>query len=162
MAPSPSSGVIHDHPPPPPSLAPFDQVPVASDLEGTGLRPDPRLTTPPTFYDPPMIDPRVQKLAHVLVNYSTEVKPGDLVAIGGGQLAQPLLLAVYEEVLRAGGNPVLQVSLPAAVESLYELASEQQLDFVNPIQTLLVEEADVNIGIGAVENSRALTAVDPE
>ena len=108
-----------------------------------------------------MSDLRVKKLANVLVNYSTEVRPGDLVTITGGQLAQPLLLAVYEEVLRAGGNPVLQVTLPAALESLFELASDTQLDFVNPAQSLLIEQADVTINIGAAENSRALTGIDP-
>lgn len=108
-----------------------------------------------------MLDPRIQKLADVLVRYSTEVRPGDVVAINGEAAAQPLLLAVYEAVLRAGGQPVPIVQLDGAVESFYELAGDDQLDFVNPVSELVYGTFDVNISIGAPTNSRALTGVDP-
>jgi aminopeptidase len=109
-----------------------------------------------------MRDPRVQKLAEVLVHYSTEVREGDVVAITGEPLAQPLLLAVYEEVLRAGGRPITNIALDGAVESLFQLASDDQLEFVNPVSKLIYETADVSIGVSAPTNSRALTDVDPE
>ncbi len=109
-----------------------------------------------------MRDPRIQRLAEVLVRYSTEVRDGDVVAIGGGALAQPLLLAVYEEVLRAGGHPIVNVQLDGAAESLYEFASDAQLDWTDPVRQHLIETVDVNISIGAPVNSRALTAVAPE
>jgi aminopeptidase len=108
-----------------------------------------------------MADPRIQKLARVLVNYSTEVKEGDLVAIRGEAIAEPLLLAVYEEVLRAGGRPMLQASLAGATELFYELASDDQLDFVDPAFKMWVEDADVLISVGGSINSRALTGIDP-
>jgi leucyl aminopeptidase (aminopeptidase T) len=38
-----------------------------------------------------MPDPRVEQLAQVLVNYSTEVKPRDRVGIVGSPLAAPLM-----------------------------------------------------------------------
>jgi aminopeptidase len=109
-----------------------------------------------------MRDPRIEKLAQVLVNYSTEVRPGDLVAVRGDSLAQPLLLAVYEEVLKAGGQPVATVALEGAPEALYEHASDAQLDFTNPIQQHLIETVDVLVSIGAPANSRSLTNVAPE
>ena len=108
-----------------------------------------------------MRDPRVQKLAEILVNYSTEVREGELVAIRGGTLAEPLLLAVFEEVLKAGGRPMVNLTLPGAEEALYEHASDAQLDWVSPMAELTIEQADVSIGISAPENSRALTGVDP-
>ena len=46
-----------------------------------------------------MRDPRVTALARVLVGYSTEIKRGDACLIEGEVAAQPLLQAVYEEVL---------------------------------------------------------------
>ncbi len=58
-----------------------------------------------------MRDPRAERLAKILVGYSTEVKQGEVVAIDGESAAAPLLLAVYEEVLKAGANPVMNVSL---------------------------------------------------
>ena len=55
--------------------------------------------------------PKVKNLAKILVGYSTEVKEGEVVSIDGENAAAPLLLAVYEEVLKAGGNPILNVAL---------------------------------------------------
>ena len=50
-------------------------------------------------------DPRAERLAKILVGYSTKVKEGEVVAIDGDSAAEPLLLAVYEEVLKAGAQP---------------------------------------------------------
>ena len=64
-----------------------------------------------------MRDPRVERLAKILVGYSTEVKEGEVVSIDGESAAEPLLLAVYEEVLEAGGQGAdgLPVDYPADV-----------------------------------------------
>src|SRR5437773_137167 len=48
-------------------------------------------------------DPRLDKLADVLVRYSVGVKPGDLVAIVSEAVAMPLIEATAEAVIRAGG-----------------------------------------------------------
>ena len=52
-----------------------------------------------------MRDPRVDNLARILVGYSTEVKEGDTCVIEGPTAGEPLIAAVYEEVLAAGGQP---------------------------------------------------------
>ncbi len=61
-----------------------------------------------------MLDPRIDKLADVLVSYSVAVQPGDKVVLRGGELAVPLLKAIYAKVLQAerghypvhGANPL--------------------------------------------------------
>ena len=57
--------------------------------------------------------------------------------------------------------PIVRMQLPGAQEALLELASDAQLDWVDPTMALAFEQADVNISIGADENSRALTELDP-
>jgi aminopeptidase len=52
-----------------------------------------------------MRDQRAEHLARILVRYSTRVAPGDMCAIQSTTVAEPLVQAVYEEVLRAGGLP---------------------------------------------------------
>jgi len=44
-----------------------------------------------------MADPRVDKLADLLVNYSIAVQPGQKIAIQGTSLAEPLIrsLSIY-------------------------------------------------------------------
>ena len=57
-----------------------------------------------------MRDPRLDKLAKVLVDYSTQVKPGQLVRVSGEPIAMPLVEAIYEAVLEAGAHPILRVA----------------------------------------------------
>ncbi len=52
-----------------------------------------------------MKDPRIIKLADLLVNYSVKVQPGDWVLITGHMAAEPLISEVLRAVLQAGGNP---------------------------------------------------------
>src|SRR5207249_4905192 len=70
-----------------------------------------------------MADPRVVKLAQVLVDFSAPVKRGDQVAIYGGTAAEPLLRELYAACLRKGAHPTLNVSLPELEEVYYRLAA---------------------------------------
>src|SRR3954471_201787 len=108
-----------------------------------------------------MRDQRVQNLARILVRYSTGVKKDDAVVIGGASSAEPLLLAIYEEVLRAGGNPILQMSPEEAAASFYRLADDDQLRGGSPITEWVYENADVVITVISDDNPRALSNVDP-
>jgi aminopeptidase len=107
-------------------------------------------------------DPRAEALAKILVGYSTEVKEGEVVSIDGESAAEPLLLAVYEEVLKAGANPILNVGLDGQSAIYYKHASDAQLGWISPIAEWMVEHADVRIAIGASTNTRELSAVPPE
>ena len=72
-----------------------------------------------------MRDPRIEKLAQVLVHYSTQVQPGQLVRIMGDPVAMPLLEAVYEQVVQAGAHPVFRC-VPGSLQDLFfEYASEE-------------------------------------
>lgn len=108
-----------------------------------------------------MSDSRLEKLAELLVNYSVSVRPGDRVVIQGGTPAEPLLLAVYAEVMKAGGHPLLLPELPEANELFYRHASETQLLHVSPVEKLIRETFEVMIQIDASPNTRALNQVDP-
>jgi aminopeptidase len=107
-------------------------------------------------------DPRAERLAKILVGYSTEVKPGEIVSIDGESAAAPLLSAVYEEVLKAGAHPVLNVSLDGQAAAYYKHASDAQLDWISPVSEWLLDHADVRIAIGASSNTRELSGVPPE
>ena len=66
----------------------------------------------------PMRDPRVDNLARILVRYSTEVKEGDTCVIEGPTAGEPLIAAVYEEVLRRAGYPIVALSLEGQLADL--------------------------------------------
>ena len=107
-------------------------------------------------------DPRVENLAQILVGYSTKVKEGEVVSIDGESAAEPLLLAVYEEVLKAGAHPMLNVALDGQIAAYFKHASDAQLDWISPVAEWMVDNVDVRISVGASTNTRELSAVPPE
>jgi aminopeptidase len=104
----------------------------------------------------------VEALAQILVRYSTHVQEGDVCVIQSTTPAEPLVQAVYEEVLRAGGLPIMQLTTEGAQSAFFSLASEDQLDWIPPTSTWVSEHADVRIGIMADVNARELSGTDPK
>jgi len=78
-----------------------------------------------------MTDPRVSKLAKVLVHYSVALKRGEQVVIRTSPLADELTLAVYEEVVKAGAYPFVMNEVPGLEETFFKYASNAQLDYVS-------------------------------
>jgi aminopeptidase len=109
-----------------------------------------------------MTDPRVLNHAKILVNYSTQVGEGDTCLIEGPTAAEPLIAAVYDEVLKAGGQPVLAMAFDSQPESFFRLASDAQLEWISPLSKWAAEEADCRVVIGADSNTRALSSIPPE
>ena len=101
-------------------------------------------------------------LAKILVGYSTRVQEGETCLIEGPTAAEPLIAAVYEEVLAAGGHPAVSMSFSDQQRSYLEHASDAQLDWISPLSTWAADEADCRIAIGADTNTRALSGVPPE
>ena len=108
-----------------------------------------------------MNDPRIDKLARVLVRYSVDVQEGELVVISAAPTATPLVTAAFREVLLAGGNPWVRMTPDACGEIFFKHANEQQLRFLNPLDKQIIEKADVTMGSWAGENTKALSGVDP-
>ena len=109
-----------------------------------------------------MRDPRIDRLAMVLVNYSTGIKPGQLVRLSGDPIATPLLEALYEQVIKAGAHPFIKMTPNSASEIFLKNASDQQLAYVNPLALQEVQAIDVSIGIWAETNTKALSHIDPK
>jgi aminopeptidase len=107
-------------------------------------------------------DQRAEALAQILVRYSTRVKKGDVCAIQGSTPAEPLVQAVYEEVLRAGGLPIMVLTTEGAQPALYELGSDEQLEWIPPTTQWVVENTDVRIAIMSEVNTRELSGADPK
>jgi aminopeptidase len=109
-----------------------------------------------------MRDPRLGKLADVLVNYSVGVKPGQLVRISGPPVAQPLIIELFRKTTAAGGHPLVRMQPEELSEIFLKAASPEQLKDRNPVALFEYEKIDCSIGIWGEENTRALTNVDPK
>jgi aminopeptidase len=109
-----------------------------------------------------MADPRVQKLASVLVNYSLEAKVNQKMLITTNPLGEELALKVYEEGIRSGAHVMILCAFPREREILLKNASDAQMDFISPIDQMIYTDYNLILKIGAEQNTRALSAIDPK
>ncbi len=109
-----------------------------------------------------MRDPRVEKLADMLVNYSIGIKPGDKAIIEGNQLARPLIAEIYKKVLQAGGLPYLSLTLTGLEEIFYRYASDDQIKYVHEPIKVLADQYDADFYIQSDGNTKRLADVNPE
>lgn len=106
-----------------------------------------------------MSDIRLKRLADVLVNYSTKVQPGEWVGILGDVTTLPGLRAVFEAVIKAGGNPSLMISDEHMLRTMLREGSDAQLEWLEPGMTGYLEKGDVYIRLGGSANTRAMTRI---
>ncbi|MBM3470189.1 MAG: aminopeptidase [Armatimonadetes bacterium] len=108
-----------------------------------------------------MTDPRLARLADVLIHYSLKVRPGQLVRVSGPALAAPLIAEAYRTALEAGAHVHTRVNVDGLDELFFKKATDEQLRFVSPLLEYEVERIDAELGIWAHYNTRSLTGVDP-
>ena len=109
-----------------------------------------------------MNDPRVKNLAKILVRYSLPVKRGDTVTVSGESPAEPLIVAAYEELLKAGAFPVVRMSPAGIDEVFFRHARPHHLTTLTPYSRAVARNTDASIMIYAQSNTRSLTAVPPK
>jgi aminopeptidase len=108
-----------------------------------------------------LTDQRVFNFARILVEYSTQVKPGDKVGITSTTAAEPLMRELIALVLANGGYPHLLLDVAEQEEIYYQFATDQQLEYTPLLHQKVFDEFDVLIKVRAETNTRALSKVDP-
>jgi aminopeptidase len=106
-----------------------------------------------------MIDPAA--FAGLLCGWCLDVQPGQQVAVRSTTLAEPVLLALQQEILRRGGWPLIRAELPGQDEAFWACAQDAHLDGFAPAELAEVESTDASVRIQAPANTSALTGVDP-
>jgi aminopeptidase len=107
-------------------------------------------------------DPRIARMARVLVDYSVSVQEGWEVAIVGAPVASPLIKSICREVIAKGAHPYVLYLTPWLEEMLLADGNEAQLTRVNPYSLRMVQESDAIIRILSEENTRSYNNVDPK
>ena len=108
-----------------------------------------------------MTDPRVSRLAAVILDYTTRVSEGDTVVIRGEVLGEPILNELYRGALERGAHPYMDLWLPNQHEIFFRHAQDHQLDYVSPEIKKFFEEYDVMIRVDAQANTKARSSIDP-
>jgi aminopeptidase len=109
-----------------------------------------------------MRNPRVERLADLVVNYSLGLGEGDVLRIDGYAVAGPLALEIYRAALAAGANPYTHVTLDGLAEVLVEKGSDEQISYISPIQWHEMETIDALVTIWSETNTRSFTRADEQ
>jgi aminopeptidase len=109
-----------------------------------------------------MSDPRVEAVADVLVRYSIDLQPGQLVQIQSKVEGSPLVIALYRSILEAGGHPWVDLSIEDTEELFYLYASDDQLEFHPEFLKQADEAISASITVWTDANTKRLTHIDPE
>jgi aminopeptidase len=105
---------------------------------------------------------QVRRLAGILVRHSVKAKKGEIVRISCSELARPLALEVFREVLRAGAHPLLSVGFEDAGRIFFEEAADRQIAHLPPTKRYEAGKIDADIVILAPGNTRSLSHIPPK
>jgi aminopeptidase len=108
-----------------------------------------------------MNDPRYARLAQLVLDHSLELREGQVLRIQGSTAAAPLILALHREAVDRGAHVYAAVDLEALKEILIAEGSDEQLDFVSPIELREADYLDAAVTIWAETNTRATSRLDP-
>lgn len=107
------------------------------------------------------MDTRYQKLAKILINYSTQTKKGDKVLIHMKEPeAFPLVREIYKQAILKGALPEVYFSSIHLTYDRLKFGSPLQVKYYPKVDDSSIEWADVWLGIRAVKNPYELKGID--
>ncbi|MBI5286064.1 MAG: aminopeptidase, partial [Deltaproteobacteria bacterium] len=110
-----------------------------------------------------MSDPRIVRLADILINHSLKAKKGEKVLINStSELAKPLVIEVYKKALEAGTLPTVNIAFEELSEVFYKMASREHLRHFPRVRLFEAKDTDCVVNIRATANRRSLSNVDPK
>ncbi|HRE46901.1 MAG TPA: aminopeptidase [Aggregatilineales bacterium] len=109
-----------------------------------------------------MPDPRVVNLARTLVEYSVAVQPGETVFLTGEVVALPLIRETYKYVVQAGGRCIPYLLDEDMTDTLTRLGTDDQLEWISPLEDWIAKDAKVLINIRATNNTRRSSSINPQ
>jgi aminopeptidase len=106
-----------------------------------------------------MTDPRILKLADVLVNYSCGVKPGETLLLEAIDVPHAFTKAVVAAVAKAGGRPLAMLKSNEVNRALMLAGSPEQWDAIAAVERMQMESAQCYLGARGNPNVSELSDV---
>ncbi len=106
-----------------------------------------------------MINPKYEKLAKVLVRYSTNLKKGEKVLIEFTDAPTEMVQAIVKEVRAVKGIPVLEQKTMRLQRELFLGATEENMKFIAGCELDRMKKMDAWIGIRGSFNSKEISDV---
>ncbi|MBP5274000.1 MAG: aminopeptidase [Abditibacteriota bacterium] len=109
-----------------------------------------------------MTDPRMTRLAELLVNYSCEVKPGEKVYISTQAIHPEMDCEIIKQVVKAGGVPFHHLSNGRINRELALCASKERMEILKEADLAMMKQMDCYIAIRGADNDSEQSDVPKE
>ncbi len=106
-----------------------------------------------------MLDPRMKKLADVLIGFSCRVQPGEKVLIDAFDIPAEMTAAMIERCVQAGGIPFANVHQARVTRSLNMTATEEQLKMLLERDLAFMKQIQCYIGLRGSNNITEMSDV---
>lgn len=103
-----------------------------------------------------------EKLARLVCEYSLEIKENQIVEIRGEVCAEPLIKALYKEILLKGAYPIVKMSFSEQLSYFYKYANENQLRLIPESVMTGAKTHHALIYIDSESNTKQLSLVDKQ
>lgn len=100
----------------------------------------------------PMLDPRITKLADLLINYSCALKPGENILIEAIDVPHAFTKALVRAAAAVGGRPLVLLKSPEINRALALAGSEEQMSIIADIEQAQMQRAQCYIGARGSHN----------
>jgi aminopeptidase len=110
-----------------------------------------------------MNDPRITKLAEILLDHSCRIQKGEKVLIEAFDLPEPALVCRLVELAAArGAVPLVSWKNNAVLRSLYKTGTEANLALAGTLERQRMEQMDAYIGVRGAANTNEFADVPHE
>lgn len=110
-----------------------------------------------------MNDPRITKLANLLLDHSCEIKKGEKILIEAFDLPEPnLVCALVEGASERGAIPLVTTKQNAVLRSLYQTATEESMQAAAEFEGARMNACQAHVGIRGAANSSQFADVPHE
>ena len=109
-----------------------------------------------------MTDPRMVKLANLLIAYSTRIQPGEKVLVEAVDIPVEITELLVERIAAAGGLPFVETTVPRLRRAFYRHAGPEQFQTLCRRDLAFMGEMQAYIGLRGGANSFELADVPTE
>jgi len=106
-----------------------------------------------------MKDPRIEKLADVLIQHSTRLQKGENVLIEAIDIPDTLVIALVRKAAAIGANPLVTLKQNTILRELYTHLDESGIQLVGELEAARMQKMQAYIGIRGSQNINELSDV---
>lgn len=106
-----------------------------------------------------MRDPRISKLAHLIINHSCELKAGEKILIEAIGVDTEMIIALIQEVKSVGGVPLVSIKNEKIIRELCYQYDENDIKLMADCELYTLKQMEAFIGIRGFRNINELADV---